>query len=268
LVCFLDITMGDDKRDFEKEEFTYTYYEAFLSRLLKVYKFIGFPEGKRAASTISGDEISRRPLAIMRHDIDMDPNAALPISLIEKETGLRATYFFMVRCPIYNIFSPEYAGTVMQIIDSGHRLGLHFDCAMYLGLSRDKISSQISREVELLEGFFKAPVEAVSFHRPGEMELNGIELERWPNTYERVFRETFQYFSDSRGRWARGNPLKSKEFSKRSHLHILVHPIWWGEKADSPINRLAGVVNNNKIRAEKYMYDNCDVWKADIGRVS
>jgi hypothetical protein len=44
-----------------------------------------------------------------------------------------------------------------------------------------------------------------------------------------------------------------------------VHPIWWGETVISAFEHLAGVVANNKTRAEKYMYDNCDVWKAGFG---
>lgn len=256
--------MNDNLLDQGKEEFTYLRYKDILTNLKKSYRFIGFPEGKE--TTLSLDERNRtsQPLCILRHDIDVDPQAALPLSLIEADMNTQATYFFMVRCPIYNVFSPDNVRVVKQILDSGHHLGLHFDCTMYPELSEDNISSYISGEIELLEKFFKDKVEVVSFHRPGNMELQGIELDLWPNTYERIFREKFQYFSDSRSRWARGNPIESREFINRNNLHILVHPIWWGEDSLIPVQHLVDAVKNIKARAEQYMQDDIKVWKDSL----
>ncbi len=203
-----------------REKFTYDYYRWFVCRLREVYLFTTFQEGKR----ITGVD---RPLVIMRHDIDMDLEAAVKISSLEKDLGIHATYFFMVRCPLYNVFSSHGSEQVKQILAAGHHFGLHFDCSLYKDTLIDGFNYYISGECELMEHFFEHPIEAVSFHRPGLLELSGVELDKWPNSYERVFLEKFEYFSDSRGNWARGNPLESEAFFKRKNLHILVHPIWW-----------------------------------------
>jgi len=253
--------MNKDMLGSVEEEFTYLQYKDILTALSNAYEFIDFPEGKKIALALAGDEGTSQPLCILRHDIDVDPKAALPVSRIEADMGIQATYFFMVRCPIYNIFSPENATVVEQILDSGHHLGIHFDCTMYPELSKDNISSLISCEVDLLERFFVHRVEVVSFHRPGNMELQGIDLNIWPNTYEPVFREKFRYFSDSRSRWARGNPVESKEFLNRNNLHILVHPIWWTKVHLSPMAHLVDAVKNIQTRAEQYMRDDIQVWK-------
>ena len=236
-----------------RSRFTYDYYKEFISCLHEAYHLTTFQEGKRTK------EIDK-PLLIMRHDIDMELEAALKMSSLEKDMGIHSTYFFMVRCPLYNVFSSDGSEQVKQILVAGHHFGLHFDCALYEDISVDNLSYYISRECQLLEQFFDHPVDAVSFHRPGRLELSGVELERWPNSYERVFTEKFDYFSDSRGNWARGDPLRSDAFFKRKNLHILTHPIWWTAAPMSPYDRLVSLVQQIGSRTEQYISENCQVW--------
>lgn len=243
--------------DNRKAEFTYGYYKEFICSLREVYDFTTFREGKKVVKT-------DRPLLLMRHDIDMDLEAAIRMSSIEKSLGIFSTYFFMVRCPLYNVFSSSGAELVKEILAAGHQLGLHFDCALYRDITVDKLNAYISKECELLERFFAHPVAAVSFHRPGRLELSGVELEKWPNTYEKVFLEKFKYFSDSRGIWKHGNPIESEAFYKRENLHILVHPIWWASEPMSPSKKLLVLVQEINRRSEQYLSENCQVWNKAI----
>lgn len=235
----------------ERHSFTLSYYEEFLTCLAEVYRFVTFLEGKTDSTP---------PKLILRHDIDMSLESAVEMSSREKKLGIPATYFFMVRCPLYNVFSQSGAEQVRRILEIGH-LGLHFDCSIYGDISVDNLSRYVLKEAALLEAFFDCPVEAVSFHRPGNLELSGLELEEWPNSYEKVFLEKFEYFSDSRGRWARGNPLDSEAFLKRKNLHILIHPVWWAAAPATPYDRLTGVLQDIERRSEGYISENCDVWQ-------
>lgn len=235
-----------------RERFTYGHYKKFVSLLRESYSFTTFQEGRNTAE-IAG------PLVIMRHDIDMDLEAALRMASLENVIGVNATYFFMVRCPLYHVFSSQGAKQVDDILAHRHHFGLHFDCSLYEDISVDKVSYYVSKECSLLEDFFNRPIEAVSFHRPGPLELRGIEFERWPNAYEKVFLTKFEYFSDSRGEWARGNPLDSEAFSRRKNLHILAHPIWWTETPIPPKKRLVDLVRSIKQRTEDYISTNCQV---------
>ena len=90
--------------------------------------------GKNEGKKIVGAD---RPLVIMRHDIDMDLEAALKISSLEKDLGIHSTYFFMVCCPLYNVFSSNGAEQVKEILAAGHHFGLHFDCALYQDITVD-----------------------------------------------------------------------------------------------------------------------------------
>lgn len=237
-----------------REKFTYAYYKEFICCLREAYSFITFQEGKKIAE-------AERPFVIMRHDIDMDLEAALRISLLEKDLGIDSTYFFMTRCPLYNVFSGAGVDQVRQILAAGHHLGLHFDHSLYGDISAGNINYYVAKECQLLEHFFEHPTEAVSFHRPGRWELNAIELETVPNSWERVFQDKFEYFADSRGNWVRGNPLESEAFSRRKNLQILVHPIWWSEAPRTPYECLVSLSQQIDQRFDQYLSKNCQVWK-------
>ena len=238
----------------KREEFTYDYYREFIYHLREVCQFTTFREGKRITGGVD------KPLVIMRHDIDMDLEAALRMASLEKDLRIDSTYFFMVRCSLYNVFSSNGSEQVKQILVAGHHFGLHFDCSIYEDISADNLNRYISKECQLLEQFFEQPVEAISFHRPGRLELSGVELEKWPNSYERVFVEEFEYFSDSRGNWARGNPLESEAFFNRKNFHILVHPIWWTVAPMSTWECLISLVQRIRHQTEQYLSENCEVW--------
>jgi hypothetical protein len=240
-----------------RKEFTYAYYTEFLARLAGQYTFISFREGKDLP------EKDNRPYVILRHDIDMDLESALQLSLLEKNAGIISTYFFLVRNPLYNIFSGSGAELVKGILANGHRPGLHFDCALYDDIDDTNINDYIRKEVCLIENFFDRPVEAVSFHRPGSLEMSGVEIGELPSTYEKVFLERFDYFSDSKGEWARGNPLRSGSFAESKNLHILAHPVWWNETPMTPFECLTDVLGRLGSRAEEYVAANCLVWDRD-----
>jgi hypothetical protein len=238
----------------DRSKFTYQHYRQLLSKLSEIYSFTTFKEGER----LSGEIL--KPLVIMRHDIDMELEAAVRMASLENNLDIKSTYFFMARCPIYNVFSYQGADQISEILTYGHHLGLHFDCSLYEDISVDNIDSYISKECTLLEDFFQHPVEAVSFHRPGRLVLSGIKLESWPNTYDKIFTESFQYFADSRGVWAYGHPLDSESFKKRKSLHILTHPIWWTETPHTPYECLVELVQRTGQRSEQYISENCEVW--------
>lgn len=237
-----------------RKNFTYRYYCEFIRLLRETYTFITFQEGKK----ISGGRSTG--LVILRHDVDMDLEAAVRLSSLEKECGVYSTYFFMVRSPLYNVFSGSGSEQAKRILADGQHFGLHFDCALYQDITSDNISHYVSKECLLLEQFFGRPVEAVSFHRPGKLEMSGVPLDGWPHTYERVFLEGFEYFSDSKAKWIKGNPLESEAFLGRKNLHILVHPVWWNTLPKNGRECLTGLIQQIYERNRQYISANCEVW--------
>src|ERR1700741_1279317 len=62
---------------------------------------------------------------LLRHDIDADLKAAFAMSEIEASLGIKATYFLMLRSPVYNLFGRQNHKFTEGILKNGHTLALH-----------------------------------------------------------------------------------------------------------------------------------------------
>jgi hypothetical protein len=202
-----------------------------LERALEAgYRFIPFQEvaNRQAPGT-------DRPLCLLRHDIDADLAAASTMAKAERELGISATYFLMLRSPLYNLMGRQNHLFAEQLLSLGHEIGLHYDQGFDAtrGRSPEQTARDLTSEAEWLERQFDTRVSAVSFHQPGPAVLQGrIPTGSRINTYDRERLAAFDYFSDSN----RVFPLAPASVdgiaeaisahAPRS-LQLLIHPIWW-----------------------------------------
>lgn len=70
---------------------------------------------------LSADFEKPDSFAIIRHDIDELPKTGLRTALIEKNLGIRATYYFRTK---NNVFQPDI---IKEISDMGHEIGYHYE---------------------------------------------------------------------------------------------------------------------------------------------
>ena len=223
------------------------------------YRFAAFPEAERLLP-------EGRPFVLLRHDIDIELPKAWRMAELEAEAGVRATYLFMVRTDLYNVFSAKGTALVRRILGCGHHLGLHFDCAAYAeDTSVEDFSRCCAREVGLLETWFERPVSVVSFHRPGPMVLsgNGALTRPLKHTYMREFTERIHYLADSRGLFRYGSPTDSEAFLERRPLHVLVHPIWWNDEPTEAYQTLLDFVGRQGAAMERALANNCVVFRTE-----
>lgn len=166
------------------------------------------------------------PACLLRHDVDASPAAALRLARLEAEHGVRATYFFMLRSPVYNLLSRESDAAVRAVLELGHELGLHYDGAG--PRVRGGLAESAAAEAETLGGLFGATVRAVSFHQPDmgtvAQALRGTGL---VNTYDPRDMGDYVYVSDSNKVW-RDAPARDI-LAGRAHekVQLLLHPMWW-----------------------------------------
>lgn len=186
------------------------------------------------------------PFVILRHDVDFSLRGAVRIATIEDNLGVRATYFFHLRSPLYNLFS-EYASlSLAQIKKMEHDICLHFD----IGLYEDEYQGSLLDELNIFKKFYPfCNPQIISFHRVGKRASSLKDL-RMPNdiihTYQEVFFNTIAYYSDSGGQWRHGNPLESDDFSRRKPMQLVTHPMWWTEDGIDPYNKLDSYLRNNR----------------------
>ncbi len=203
---------------------------------------------------------------LMRHDIDLDLHKALTLAEIEADIDITSTYFVMVRNDFYNCFSKEGTAIVMKILEMGHSLGLHFDCAAYPDkCTKEEIAKACANEVKYLEDWFNHSIEIVSFHRPNQLILKGDpEVSApLPHTYQQHFTSDIKYCSDSTGKWRYGSPLEQEAFVQKRPLHILVHPIWWNESPTANYPTLLKFVDEKMRKVEASLSNNCTVFRID-----
>lgn len=255
LGCFEDLPIETVRQDF-----TYASYRELLSHLKEYgYRFTRFklPTEEQGA------------VCLLRHDIDFDLDAALKIARVEAEEDVTATYFLMLTSDHYNVFSRKSRAKIQEIIQLGHRIGLHFDETCYPELrSHSDYSKLIKKESNLLARAAYAPIDAVSLHRPSALVLEGDPALSAPllHSYDRRLRSAADYVSDSGGRWGHGHPLGRDAYKARRPLHILVHPIWWHEDPKSAFESLMGLLDARRHRDEESFAENCRPFR--VGRLS
>ena len=140
-----------------------------------------------------------RPIAILRHDIDLDVDKALIMAEIESNMGVCSCFMFLTNCAFYSIEDDSVSSAIRSIKEMGHDIGIHYD------INQDK-NSTIEIECSRLEDILNSVVKSISFHRPISEYLNGpIYIGDRVNTYASDLMNN--YLSDSKGIWREGEPL-------------------------------------------------------------
>lgn len=166
-------------------------------------------------------------LCLMRHDVDVDLKAAAEMSSIENSLNVKATYFLMLRSPVYNLFGRQNHKYVETILKNNSTIALHYDEGFYP--SGDKnLQAHIETEAAVLENMFGQKISTVSFHQPGlKIISNEIRIKNFINTYDKEDLKGVNYFSDSNKVWKSETAWEIFESGKYPKIHLLVHPMWW-----------------------------------------
>jgi hypothetical protein len=183
-------------------------YSALLDHLSSVgAPTIGLPEFAAGA-----------PGVWLRHDVEIDLEAAVDVARLEADAEVRAWYFVCPESPFIRTQLGRLNIWAKELLSLGHVVSLH----MFLGGGMDGLDVRVARAAERV-GI--EPPSALTFHAPG---LDAEILAQAPGgafVYKRLAAQSCQYLSDSTSRWRWGDPWTS-EFAGRS-TQLLTHPFWW-----------------------------------------
>ncbi len=227
-------------------DFTLAGYRGLLEEFLgRGYRVRSFADAEPGA-----------PHLILRHDLDMSLEAAIPIAEIEAALGLSSSYFVLLRTEMYNPFSAAGVGALERLRALGHEIGLHLDASFY-GPERDAFEQGAQQECAALEALLGIDMATISFHRPPAalLNLDGVLAGR-RHAYEPRFFSEIGYCSDSRGDWHHGHPLEHEAVAKDRALQLLTHPIWWSRDAGSTVQETL----------EKFALDRYHQLRSELGR--
>ena len=195
------------------------YGDLLAQFTVRGYRFAQFRE-------LKGRSDQSPKWCLLRHDVDASLEYALEMAQKEKTLDVRATYFVMLRSPLYNLFSRHSARILRELIRLGHEVGLHFDAAGARGPERS-LAQWVQFELSTLEVLAGTPVSAFSLHQPTQNVIaERLEIPGIVNTYHTEHMKGFHYISDSNRCWRDQDPIQQLEIN-HGPIHLLLHPMWW-----------------------------------------
>lgn len=239
--------------------FTFDDYARLLDAVLAGgYRFTSFVE-----------DDGRPGVVLLRHDIDKDVGRARRIAEMEHRLGVRSTYFFLLRCPLYSLLEPESLEHARAIAAMGHWIGLHCDERRMMraqNVTAENLDEGVVRELATLEAVLGVPVErAVSFHNPTPLVVGRAPAtDGYVSAYDpRFMMPATKYLSDSNAFWREGDPLPVLREARWPRLQILIHPFWWAsERAERVTDVLGGLLEKRRREVGDYLVWSNDVWRA------
>lgn len=179
----------------------------------------------------SFDRVPDAPrVCLLRHDVDADLGAAVELARIEERAGVQATYFCMLRSPLYNVFARGNVELVREIVSLGHAIGLHYDVGFEPPPGRTH-DETIASEANALRELLGMEIGSVSFHQPAS---NTCSREiATPGLTSAFDLPGFEYFSDANKADGFEKLLGVISDGTQPRLQVLVHPIWWANDEPS-----------------------------------
>lgn len=230
-----------NKEKYKFEDFTLTNYRSLIQlSKTKGFEFILHRDGF----------VNNRKDIIWRHDVEFEPDIALKMAQIEAEERVKATYFFQLHSPYYNLFDNHYTKIFHQIREFGHHVGLHFDCYYWRIYSEDQLEENITVDRMYMEKALGVEVDTFSFHNttPFTQSCLKYKYAGLINVYSSYFKEHYSYCGDSLGYWRFDRLEDVLNDDKIRHLQVLTHDANWSEDVLSPRKRFAKAMHDHAER--------------------
>ena len=212
-------------------DFTYRHYVEIMKRAVdEGYRILTL---KAYVEEMPED----RRLILLRHDIDLSVQKAGKMARIEHDLGIKSTYFVRLHA-LYNICNRKNYRTLMEMVDYGHEIGLHFEPELFV-TEGENLEEVIMSEKEILEELLGIKIYGFSIHSSGRIkEIYRIDYEKLFTeklkkafkyyAYSSTITRGFKYISDSNRYWRDG--CICTHVGETDRIYALIHPFWWAEE--------------------------------------
>jgi len=185
----------------------------YLSQIYKIVPFCEIPQ----------KEIS---YLILRHDIDISLPAALKMAQIERDLGIKSTYFVLFSSKFYNVLEGNNTEILKEISKLGHEIGLHYHPAQYQSYNRIP-KKTLEIEIQLLEHLLNRKVHSIARHGPWDRDPFAAIKEYVNANHPRLRRDVFIH--DSGRAWIPLRNLFKLLNNPPGRVQLLTHPENWQE---------------------------------------
>lgn len=194
----------------------------------------------RGIEVVTTDAMTSERFCIIRHDIDISPDAALDVARVERDLGVRATYSVLLTGPFYNAFEERTRDTLLEIASLGHAMVLHFDAAWHKIEDERSLDGALRWEAKMLSNLLGGyPIDSFAFHNTTDFTLacRQISYAGLLNFYSTALQDNVRYVSDSNGHW-RFASWRDVLAENPDRLQVLTHPEWWPRYDASPAEKV------------------------------
>ena len=227
-----------DPAHYDPNNFTLSAYQAQLTALCRAgYHAVQYDE-----------EHDKDKTFILRHDVFFSPSHALKIAEIEKELGLKSTFFFDYKNDFYTLEDEEVSRAIAKIKEMGHNIGLHITPKNEAGelLVDGALIEHTQNCKNLFEASVGHEVSCVSFDVIELSKIGKVPAEKrvavMVNVYGHLFADGISrskgQAGNSNGLHLYGQSIEDHIGAGTEHLHLAVIPEWLSEVPMLPYNRL------------------------------
>ena len=181
------------------------------------------------------EEKNEAYVILLRHDIDHSQLKALEFAKIERDLGIKSTYFVRVHSNYYNPYGFKVYTVLKKILDLGHEIGLHYENIDFAEVTNEDPCEIIKKDKKILDIVLEKSIEGIAAHRDFNQVSN---LDFWKKhdlkdfgfkyeAYEERFLRDILYISDSLGMWKTGKCMCHYIQKRIPRLYIVTHPCYW-----------------------------------------
>lgn len=225
--------------------FTYRSYKELLIKMKEIGEIL----------TFSSYNDRYKCGFILRHDVDVNLEKAYDMFKIEKELGIKSTYFVLVTSDLYNINSTRNREILNEMCKNGFEIGLHFDPTIYGDITFKEMEINMKKEISVIENIVDKKIKSISLHNPSVHNMYP-EFKGYKNAYSSEFFNPNLYISDSCKDFRGKDLIKFIEKGKENLIQILLHPIHFAVNEESYIISLNKIIENKIEDFDKSMYAN------------
>jgi hypothetical protein len=196
------------------QDFTLGQYTDLLKYLKEIYTITPF----------CNVSFKKTPYLILRHDIDLSLSDALTMAKIEKDLGVKATYFVLLSTPAYNLFEGQNIVILKKISEYGHEIGLHYHPAQYRLYNQDA-KKTLKIEIKILEGYLGKKIRSIARH--GLYDRDPFATTREYINANHPFMRSDLFIHDSDRAWVTMDGLFTLLNNPPKRVQLLIHPDNW-----------------------------------------
>lgn len=200
----------------------------------------------------------------LRHDIDYSLEHAAAFAEINHSMGVRATFFFQLRSPLYNLWSFSARKTLARIQECGQDIGFHVvlsgEESTFAGLA-----DRVVEDYRVFQKVVKDTIPVFAWHNPGIMfrdesrkPLLSKEVPGFVNVYGMIGAARIPYYADSNMRYAFSELVGFIRLGLPV-LQLALAPFQWMVQRPNMINAMTAVMVQ-RIREQEPEFMSNNVW--------